>query len=136
MIAIDASNYCEVGNCLDMCEQISVAGSPRRLNKILRRSLKVTASKQSEAEFDYCTFPVAGRGLAGCLGESDTRSICLPRLLLAIRLIVVAYDLTLRWQREIEYRLTSPVNHFRLMRDARVSSNGRELVTQCAEVVS
>jgi hypothetical protein len=136
VIAIDASHYREVPNCLDMCEQISVAGSPGSLNKIGRRSLKITASKQTAAQFQYRTFPVAGRGLVGYLGESGTRSICLPSLLLAIRLIVAAYDLKLRQQREIEYRLTGPVNHLRPMRNARASSNGRELVAQCGEVVS
>jgi hypothetical protein len=136
VIAVDASHYREVPNCGDMNEEISVPGGFGCLNKIRRRSLKITASKQAAAEFQYRTFPVAGRGLVGYLGESDTRSICLPSLLLAKRLIVVAYDLKLRWQWKCKDRLTGPVNHLRPMPNARASGNGHELVAQCAEVVS
>jgi hypothetical protein len=136
VIAIDASHYREVPNCLDMREEINVAGGPGCLSKILRRALKITAAKEAVPEFHHGASPVAGRRLIGYFSESDTRSICLPGLLLAIRLIVMAYDLKLRWQWECKDRLTGPVNHLRPMPNARVSSNGRELATQCAEVVS
>jgi hypothetical protein len=136
VIAIDASNYSEVANCCDMGEEISVTGRPRRLNKIWRRCLKITASKQAAAEFEYSSFPVAGRGLVGYFDESDTRSICLPNLLLAKRSVVVPNDLKLRWQWEGKKRLAGPVNHLRPVLKPGVSSNGYKLVTQRREVVS
>ncbi|HWX42495.1 MAG TPA: hypothetical protein VN345_15190 [Blastocatellia bacterium] len=136
VIAIDASHDSEIPNCLDMCEEIGAAGCPGCLDKRQRRSLKVAGSKQAAAQIKYCAFPIAGRALVRYFRESDTGSFCLPSLLLAKRLIVAAYDLKLRWQWECQDRLTGPVYRLRPMRDARVLSNGGELVAQRPEVLS
>jgi hypothetical protein len=136
VIAIDASHYSEIPNCLDMCEEIGAAGGPGGLNAIWGRSLKLTGIDVGTAKLEYGALSVAGRRLVGYFAESDTRSICLPSLLLAIRLIVLPYDLNLRWQWKCKDRLTGPINHLRLTRKARVLSNGHELVAQHPEVLS
>jgi hypothetical protein len=136
VIAIDASDYSEIPKCRDMNEEISVPGGAGCLNEVWGRCLKITVSEQVAAEFEDCTFPVAGRRLISYFRQCDTPSVCLPILLLAIRSIVAAYHLKLRRQWERQDRLTDPVNYLRLTGKARVSGNGDELVAQNAEVLS
>jgi hypothetical protein len=119
-----------------MDEEISAPGCPRRLEAPSASLLKIASSNIASAKSQYSAFSEAGRCLIGYFREGNTRAICLPSLSLAVRLIKVTYASELRWQREIEYGLTGPINHFRLMRKARVSGNGHELAAQRSEVLS
>jgi hypothetical protein len=136
VIAIDASHYSEIPNRQLMDQEIGVTSTPRGLNEIRCRCLKVAGSKQAAAQIKYGTFPVARRRFVGYFRKSNARRFCLASLLLAIRLIVVPNDLKLIWQWECKDRLTDPVNHIRPMGKPRLLSNGRELVTQRPEVLS
>jgi hypothetical protein len=136
VIAISAPQYSQVPYGGGIDEEIGAARCSGGLETVWRRGREGSCVNVAYAEFKYGALPVSGRCFIGCFSKGSTRTLYLSPLLLAVRLIVMADTSKLMWQREIENRLTSPLNQVGVTRQASLSGDRYELIAKRPEVLS